>query len=124
HPPDVVGRDEVPRRAQHVGPQDLALAEGSLDRGVRRAPHPERQRPLGARKVLRLNAAEPADHVRRPREPRARQTLTVEARARDIGHRGRTAYYDAAANTAQASARAAERRRIPSATRIIPAAAA
>ena len=84
HPPEVLRRDEVPRRAHHVSSHHLPLVDRVLDRLVGRVPHAAPHRPFRRGVVLRLYRTEVRDRfVHRP-EPRADQALAREPQPRDV----------------------------------------
>ena len=61
HPAGVGLRDEVPRRPRSVRADDRAVGQRPIELGVGQPRRPQRQRPLGALVVLRLDGAEPGD---------------------------------------------------------------
>jgi len=91
HPADVGRRHEMPRRAQHVRPQDAPLGERRLDGFVRQTGSAQPQRPLGAGIVLRLDRAKPGDDVGRILKIRTRELLPVEAPVKEAARRYRFA---------------------------------
>ena len=91
HPPDVGGRHEVPRRTQHVRPQDRALIERLFDAGVGQPIRAQTQRPPGTWIVLGLHGSEPRDHLEWRLELPSREPL-IQLPADEDGrrHRGGT----------------------------------
>ncbi len=63
HPGEVLWKDEVPRRPEHVGPDEAARGEGLVEAPVGAAVDPSADGPPGHREVLGLDAAEMADDV-------------------------------------------------------------
>src|SRR5262249_40137323 len=88
-PANVVRRDEVPGRAHHVRPEDLALVKCLLDRRVGCAGSPEADAPFGRGIVLGLHGAEPGDDRFWRFELRTCEPLVQEARGSyvDASHR-------------------------------------
>ncbi len=80
--PMSAGVDEVPGRAQDVGPEDRPRGEGLLDGVVRRSRlHPLPDRPLGLGELLGLHRPEPPDHGGWIREPGPGEALLALAPA-------------------------------------------
>ncbi len=74
-PADVGRGDEVPRRPQDVGAQDVAGGEGALHGGVIQSARPQPQCRLGPGVLLRLDSHQPGHDLGRRRERRRRQAL-------------------------------------------------
>ena len=88
-PADVGRVQEVPGRAQGVGPDDSTLVEGGIDVGLAGSRSEAlADAPRRARIVLRLDRAESADDVLRGGEARPEQAAGVEAACGDdgVGH--------------------------------------
>lgn len=64
-PPDAIGADEVPGRAEDMGPQDDTVVEQAPERRLRGARCSRGHGPGGLTVVLRLDRQEPIDHSRR-----------------------------------------------------------
>ena len=62
-PPQVFRRDVVPRRAQHVRPEDGALGVALFDLGVCAPARSLRHRPLRVLELLGLDGDEPSNNV-------------------------------------------------------------
>src|SRR5262249_34902347 len=84
-PANVLGRDEMPRRAHDVRPEDFARVERSLDLAVARALQSLAERPPGPAVVLCLNGAEPADDLRHPPEPDSGKPLIIQSFTNEPG---------------------------------------
>ena len=69
-PPDVLGRDEVPRRSQHVGADDPALVQQRLELGCVGDLRAGGHRPSGLARVLGLDGDQAPDHLCRGRSVR------------------------------------------------------
>jgi len=77
HPADVGRGDEVPRRAQDMGAEDLAARERLLDPCVGAAFHALADRPLRLGELLSLHRSEPTDRLGGLGEAGGRQALGV-----------------------------------------------
>src|SRR5438552_4076064 len=89
HPADVLGRDEMPCRPQHVGPDDRTPLERAIDDRTCRRYGTLPDGPARGGVVLRLNGPEPADDVRGVPKRIAGKALALEAE-RDDGQRARS----------------------------------
>ena len=83
HPADIGRGDEVPRRPQHVGPQDLSAREGVLHVGIGAVTDALAERPLRFGEFLRLDRPEPSHRLGRALEGIAGQPLLVQPPAYD-----------------------------------------
>jgi hypothetical protein len=63
-PSDVLGRNEVPGRSQHVGADDAALVQQCLELRRGREPRAAGDRPGGLARVLGLDGEQAPDHPR------------------------------------------------------------
>src|SRR4029077_1249444 len=79
HPPDVGRKDEMPRRPQHVRPENLSLVKLALDAGVGRVTRALSNRPFRTRVVLSLHCAEGLDDVARSGGTASGQELAGKA---------------------------------------------
>jgi hypothetical protein len=89
-PAQVVRTNEVPRRPQHVGAQDLARGEGAFHVGGGAVSQAEADAPHRARVVLRLDGQQVLDHLRRVAEGGSGDVLAAQAAEGDRArsHRG------------------------------------
>jgi hypothetical protein len=84
HPPNVLRCDEVPRRTKHMRPENLPLADLSLDVRVCLDARPHTKRPLRTGVILRLHGAEGANDVACRRRPTRGEKLTREPTPNDV----------------------------------------
>ena len=95
HPVNVRGCHEMPGRPQDVRPEDVPLAERTLDILIGQSRDAQAERPLGGGVVLRLDGAHPRDNVRRMAESRSGKSVIVDSPPEEGDGRQRLAFSNA-----------------------------
>ena len=83
HPPQILRRDEVPRRPKNVRPHDQPIVERTEDGCLREPRRAEPERPRRRPELLRLHGTKPGHDLRR-RTSRAHQPLIAQPQRRDV----------------------------------------
>ncbi len=84
HPAEIRRCDEMPRRPHHVRAENSAEPIRLLHIGIDAAPGPLADRPLGSCVILRLDGAQPGDHLARPPEAIPDDRVTIQPPARNL----------------------------------------
>ncbi len=90
HPADVGGRHQVPGGPEHVGPQDRTIRKRVIDGGAGESLRALRHRPPRAAVVLRLDGAEPVNHLGWGPGSGRDEVLVAQPLAKDVQVRQRS----------------------------------